>query len=153
MTPSPPSSAPSSLALSCEFSSLLSLAAPPRRRPRPPRRRRRRFLLSSLSLLSAPSSLAADSATTSSLFLARVARGAFASAAWKTGTGMEAARPFFGVLSSSPLTSGATSDLLFLTARLRGVFGCIAMAPNPLCVQVNALWLFRIRIKLSSKSW
>ena len=29
----------------------------------------------------------------------------------------------------------------FLTARLRGDFGSIAMAPNPLCVYINALWL------------
>jgi hypothetical protein len=51
--------------------------------------------------------------------------------------------------ASSTTTSGVSDFLLelFFTARLRGDFGSIAMAPNPLCVCINALWL-----EFSSKS-
>jgi hypothetical protein len=43
-------------------------------------------------------------------------------------------------------------ELAFLAARLRGVFGSIAMAPNPLCVYVNALWLEVVRTSKSTNS-
>jgi hypothetical protein len=64
-----------------------------------------------------------------------------ASAAWKIGTGIAAARlRVFGAVSTSDVaaTSGASTlslpafALLFLTARLRGDFGSIAISVNPL---------------------
>jgi hypothetical protein len=77
------------------------------------------------------------------LFFARLGATESTGAAWKIGTGIAAAfLRVLGVVSLSvasllfvtaSVTSGEVSLLLlFLTARLRGDFGSIAMAPNPL---------------------
>jgi hypothetical protein len=71
-------------------------------------------------------------------FLARLGATASTGAAWKIGTGIAAAfLRVLGVASASDVATSATSGevsllLLFFTARLRGDFGSIAMAPNPL---------------------
>jgi hypothetical protein len=98
----------------------------------------------------------------SSPLLALARRGAFAgasvaSAAWKIGTGIAAARfRVFGAASASG--AGATADtsavslpafdLLFLTARLRGDFGSIAItvkSSTPLLMY----WLALAQVSLS----
>jgi hypothetical protein len=71
-------------------------------------------------------------------FFARFGATASTGAAWKIGTGIAAAfLRVLGVASASDVATSATSGevsllLLFFTARLRGDFGSIAMAPNPL---------------------
>ena len=119
------------------------------RRPRPPRRRRRfRFPRPSESSESAAGN---ETSSTSSdvvdladffTFLGAASTGA----AWKIGTGIDAdfllpAFDFVTGVSASTVglcgesdVDSALSDFLldFLTARLRGDFGSIAMAPNPL---------------------
>jgi hypothetical protein len=125
-------------------------SAPGLRRPRPPRRRRRlrppRESASSESAESFPadevltfSSVSLTDSDFFALFLV-AALGAFSSgAAWKIGTGIEGA--FFFDLVSVASTASVVSTLAstsadffllaFFTARLRGDFGSIAMAPNP----------------------
>jgi hypothetical protein len=72
------------------------------------------------------------------LFFARLGATESTGAAWKIGTGIAAAfLRVFGVVSLSVVAASVTSAevsllLLFFTARLRGDFGSIAMAPNPL---------------------
>jgi hypothetical protein len=71
-------------------------------------------------------------------FFARFGVTASTGAAWKIGTGIDAAfLRVFGAASPSVVSVSTTSEadsffLLFFTARLRGDFGSIAMAPNPL---------------------
>ncbi|CAB4784319.1 unannotated protein [freshwater metagenome] len=136
---------------------LTSSVLPGRRRPRPPRRRRRpRLAASPLSSLFSTSGVTtalgtaflregaffSTGAASGSVALARETFAALAStgAAWKIGTGMAAAAAFFlaGLFFSTDVAGTSTIPVgacaTFLTARLRGVFGSIAMAPNPLCV-------------------
>jgi hypothetical protein len=85
------------------------------------------------------------------LFFA-AALGAFSvGAAWKIGTGIEGA--FFFDLLSVASAAGVVSTLAscsadfflltFFTARLRGDFGSIAMAPNPFCINRCLKTLFK----------
>ena len=154
VAPSAPSSVESEFdsSPSSEFSWVSTPSAFGLRRPRPPRRRRRlrpprESSSSEVAALSGAAALSGTLLTTLSLTaLLRAALGAFSVvAAWKIGTGIAGA--FFLVLLSTASATGAStisvdlsaaSDfflLTFFTARLRGDFGSIAMAPNPLCVK------------------
>jgi hypothetical protein len=106
-----------------------------------------------------------SSVSTASTFLAlffAAAFGAFsAGAAWKIGTGIEGA--FFfdfasvastaGVVSTLASSSAAFFLLTFFTARLRGDFGSIAMAPNPFCLKTTFKNLLLVRRWLCVANW
>ncbi|CAB4832374.1 unannotated protein [freshwater metagenome] len=138
VVPSAESSVPSSVT-----SSLPAPSLPGLRRPRPPRRRRRlRLARSSASSLVAGASLLTGSvvgASATAAFLRGALATGFSGADWKTGTGTGAAflrTAFFG--SSRTISVASALAEAFFTARLRGVLGSIAMAPNPLCAFSNA---------------
>ncbi|CAB5047427.1 unannotated protein [freshwater metagenome] len=79
-------------------------------------------------------------ASATSAFLRGALATGLSGAAWKIGTGTAAFLRvvFLGSSLFTSVTAASAFADAFLTARLRGVLGSIAMAPNPLCVFYNA---------------